>query len=75
MIEDERLARLELDVDARLVDLWREAANVKKWTLETASQFMRSAYARGYADALEEPVPGELYRAHGYATPKRRRSK
>lgn len=45
---------------------------VETWTLETASAFMRAAYAKGYQDALEEPSPGELHRAHGYRLPRRR---
>ena len=71
----ERIERLELDVDTRLLSLWElvDAIEDDAWTLELASQFMRAAYARGYNDALEEDIRGRLHREHGFCVPERRR--
>lgn len=63
---------LELDIDTRLADLWREAAAYKEeWNLEAVGGFMRAAYGKGYVDALTEPPEerGILTRTHGYKTP------
>lgn len=67
-----RIELLELDIDTRLADLWREAAMVEKWRLEDAAAFMRAAYGKGYVDALSEETPGEMILAHGYRIPERR---
>jgi hypothetical protein len=69
-----RIELLELDIDTRITDLWKEAVEVEEWTLETVAAFMRAAYGKGYTDALTEPEPGELTRAHGYKTPERQTS-
>ena len=49
---------LELDIDLRLADLWREAAEIAEWNLEVVAAFMRAAYGKGYCDALTEDAPG-----------------
>ena len=49
-----RIDLLELDIDLRLTDLWREAAGIEEWSLEVVSAFMRAAYGKGYCDALTE---------------------
>ena len=63
----------ELDIDLRLTDLWREAADVGEWNLEIVAAFMRAAYGKGYCDALTEDSPGSLCEEHGYRIPDRRR--
>ena len=67
-----RIDLLELDIDLRLTDLWREAAGVTEWNLEVVSAFMRAAYGKGYCDALTEDQPGSLCQDHGYRIPDRR---
>lgn len=67
-----RIDLLELDIDLRLTDLWREAADVSEWNLEVVSAFMRAAYGKGYCDALTEDDPGSLCIEHGYEIPARR---
>ena len=66
-----RIDLLELDIDLRLTDLWREAAEITEWNLEVVSAFMRAAYGKGYCDALTEDAPGSLCLEHGYEVPKR----
>ena len=68
-----RIDLLELDIDLRLTELWREAADVSEWSLEVVSAFMRAAYGKGYCDALTEDEPGSLCVEHGYEIPERRR--
>ena len=53
-----RIDLLELDIDLRLADLWREAAGISDWSLEVVAAFMRAAYGKGYCDALTEDSPG-----------------
>jgi hypothetical protein len=67
-----RIDLLELDIDLRLTELWREAAGVEEWSLEVVSAFMRAAYGKGYCDALTEEEPGSLCLEHGYEIPSRR---
>jgi hypothetical protein len=67
-----RIDLLELDIDLRLTDLWREAADVSEWSLEIVAAFMRAAYGKGYCDALTEDQPGSLCEEHGYRIPARR---
>lgn len=67
-----RLDLLELDIDLRLADLWREAAEVGEWSLEVVAAFLRAAYGKGYCDALTEESPGSLCHQHGYRVPGRR---
>jgi hypothetical protein len=67
-----RIDLLELDIDLRLADLWREAADVEDWNLDVVAAFMRAAYGKGYCDALTEESPGSLCEDHGYRIPPRR---
>ena len=67
-----RIELLELDIDLRLADLWREAAGIDEWSLEVVAAFMRAAYGKGYCDALTEEMPGSLCADHGYRVPERR---
>ena len=67
-----RIDLLELDIDLRLTDLWREACDVDEWKLEVVGAFMRAAYGKGYCDALTEDSPGSLCEEHGYRIPDRR---
>ena len=70
-----RIDLLELDIDLRLADLWREAAEVSEWNLEVMAAFMRAAYGKGYCDALTEDDPGSLCHDHGYRIPARRETR
>ena len=67
-----RIDLLELDIDLRLSDLWREAATISEWNLEVVAAFMRAAYGKGYCDSLTEDTPGSLCSEHGYRVPERR---
>jgi hypothetical protein len=67
-----RIDLLELDIDLRLADLWREAADISEWNLDVVAAFMRAAYGKGYCDALTEDSPGSLCHDHGYRIPARR---
>ena len=67
-----RIDLLELDIDLRLADLWREAADVQDWNFVVVAAFMRAAYGKGYCDALTEEAPGSLCEDHGYRVPPRR---
>jgi hypothetical protein len=67
-----RIDLLELDIDLRLADLWREASTINEWSLEVVAAFMRAAYGKGYCDALTEDAPGSLCADHGYRVPARR---
>jgi hypothetical protein len=67
-----RIDLLELDIDLRLSDLWREALDVSDWNLEVVAAFIRAAYGKGYCDALTEESPGALCLEHGYRMPERR---
>jgi len=67
-----RIDLLELDIDLRLADLWREAAGITDWSLDVVAAFMRAAYGKGYCDALTEDLPGSLCEEHGYRIPGRR---
>ena len=66
-----RIDLLELDIDLRLSDLWREAVDVSDWSLEVMAAFIRAAYGKGYCDALTEAEPGSLCAEHGYRLPER----
>jgi hypothetical protein len=66
-----RIDLLELDIDLRLTDLWREAAGIEEWSLDVVAAFMRAAYGKGYCDALTEELPGALCADHGYRVPER----
>ncbi len=67
-----RIDLLELDIDLRLADLWREAAGIDEWSLDVVAAFMRAAYGKGYCDALTEDAPGALCAEHGYRVPARK---
>jgi len=67
-----RIELLELDIDLRLSDLWREACEIDEWNLDVMAAFMRAAYGKGYCDALTEDAPGSLCDDHGYRIPDRR---
>ncbi len=67
-----RIDLLELDIDLRLADLWREAAAIGDWSLDVVAAFMRAAYGKGYCDALTEDAPGSLCADHGYRVPARK---
>ncbi len=67
-----RIDLLELDIDLRLADLWREAASIDEWSLDVVAAFMRAAYGKGYCDALTEDAPGSLCAEHGYRVPARK---
>jgi hypothetical protein len=67
-----RIDLLELDIDLRLADLWREAVEVTDWSLDVVAAFIRAAYGKGYCDALTEEDPGSLCHEHGYRVPGRR---
>jgi hypothetical protein len=69
--EPTRIDLLELDIDLRLTDLWREAVDVTDWNLEVVAAFIRAAYGKGYCDALTEESPGSLCVDHGYRIPDR----
>ena len=66
-----RIDLLELDIDVRLADLWREAVDVTEWNLEVVAAFIRASYGKGYCDALTEESPGSLCVDHGYRMPDR----
>jgi hypothetical protein len=67
-----RIDLLELDIDVRLADLWREATDISEWNLEVVGAFMRAAYGKGYCDALTEDARGSLCVDHGYRVPEPR---
>jgi hypothetical protein len=66
-----RIDLLELDIDLRLTELWREASEIGEWSLEVVAAFMRAAYGKGYCDAFTEESPGSLCADHGYEIPAR----
>ena len=66
-----RIDLLELDIDLRLADLWREALEIDEWNLQVVAAFIRAAYGKGYCDALTEDEPGSLCHEHGYKIPQR----
>jgi hypothetical protein len=67
-----RIDLLELDIDLRLADLWREAGEIGDWSLEVVAAFMRAAYGKGYCDSLTEEDQGSLCVDHGYRVPGRK---
>jgi hypothetical protein len=66
-----RIDMLELDIDIRLADLWREVSKINKWTLDVAAPFIRAAYGKGYSDVFRESEDerGKLCLDHGYKLP------
>jgi hypothetical protein len=71
MARPTRIDLLELDIDLRIADLWREAEDIEEWSLDVVAAFMRAAYGKGYCDALTEESPGSLCHEHGYSVPAR----
>ena len=74
-----RIDLLELDIDLRLADLWRETLDVTDWNLEVVAAFLRAAYGKGYCDALTEDAPARSVTSTGTAfrpasRPSRRRA-
>ena len=67
-----RIDLLELDIDLRLADLWREAGEITEWNIDVVAAYMRAAYGKGYCDSLTEDSPGSLCVDHGYRVPARR---
>jgi hypothetical protein len=69
----ERVERLELDVDTRLVDLWANLIErgLDEDTVAHVAEYMRAAYARGYMDSIEEPKRGLFLIQNGYRVPRR----
>jgi hypothetical protein len=65
---------LDLDVDVRLAEVWRQTWSYGEWTLSELGALLRLAYGQGYCDALTEPERGKLCRDHGFAVPERRRA-
>lgn len=62
-------AKLELDIDLRLLEIWQEASGITEWTPEVVAAFMRACYGKGYQDALTEDDRLSLYRDNGYRIP------
>ena len=69
-----RIDLLELDIDLRITDLWREAGEISEWNLDVVAAFIRAAYGKGYCDALTEDAPGSLCHDHGYRIPARQQA-
>jgi hypothetical protein len=63
---------LDLDVDVRLAEVWRQTWSYGGWSLGEMGALLRLAYGHGYWDALTEPERGKLCRDHGFAVPERR---
>ena len=64
-----RIDLLELDIDLRLADLWREAGEISEWNIDVVAAFMRAAYGKGYCDSLTEDAPGRSASTTGTACP------
>jgi len=70
-----RIDLLELDIDLRMADLWRDITDLAVrygWTekqITTLAAYCRAAYGKGYWDALTEDGPGSLCLEHGYRVP------
>ena len=67
-----RIDLLELDIDLRLADLWREAAGIERMV----ARGRRRVHARGLRQGLLRRAhrggPGSLCADHGYRVPERR---
>jgi hypothetical protein len=42
-----RIDLLELDIDLRLTDLWREAGEITEWNLDVVAAVIRAADGKG----------------------------
>lgn len=67
------MERVSIDIDTRLRELWALIWEIcpPEDVSGKLGDFLRAAYARGYADAMNEVKegrPGELARANGYTT-------
>lgn len=71
--EPTKVDLLELDIDCRLGELWKQLAVYEGRSMKLAdvSAFMRAAYGVGYCDALKEAEPGAMYSDHGLRVPQR----
>jgi hypothetical protein len=67
-----RLDRVELDIDSRLLLVWSEVTTNGPVDWELFCSCVRLAYAVGYGDCLREGNEGKLFTDYGYAVPKRR---
>lgn len=65
----DRLALLELDLDARLAELWVLATEVlpAEW-YDVAGRLMRAAYGQGYTEAALGDRT--VFTEHGYMVPR-----
>ncbi len=71
--EPSRIELLELDIDTRITNLWRELEDFDALLDHSqVAAFMRAAYGQGYSDAHTEERHGSLCRDHGYRVPERR---
>jgi len=71
-----RIEILELDIDIRMHELWKElgitaAQNGGVFDIDTVATYMRAAYGIAYCDALKENPNerGSLCEDHGYRVP------
>ena len=64
-----RIDLLELDIDLRIADLWREAAEIDEWNIEVVAAFMRAAYGKGYCDASRRTRPAACARSTAIECP------
>lgn len=70
--EPTRREMVELDIDMRIADLWKELGFEKDLSdeeRECIAVYMRAAYGKGYKDALEEDdreERGKLFLDNGY---------
>ena len=67
--------RLDLDLDLRLRDVWRQIDHFEQLTLEVVAALLRAAYGQGYVDALRETDEAALLKAHGFRIPTRGESR
>jgi hypothetical protein len=65
---------LNLDLDARLADLWVLIWRIDASADEILAAALRMAYGMGYRDALIEQPRAKLYLDHGYRPPDAERS-
>jgi hypothetical protein len=71
--EPTALDLLEVDIDARLLDVWSQVWMIQEWDEEIVAPCIRVAYWNGYTDALTEEARGSLYRDHGLTPPSQAR--
>jgi hypothetical protein len=71
--EPATFARVEAELDARLLAVWLQAWEIDVWDLGILGPFLRLAYGTGYQDALTESRRGKLCETLGHAVPVRKR--